>query len=282
MRLTLLGVRGSTPAPGPEFVRYGGHTSCVAVAADGQRPSLIIDAGTGLRSLPRLMGGEAFNGAVILGHLHWDHTMGLPFCRALDDTNSTVELWIPAQGDTEEVLCRWMAPPHFPVTPMQLRGTWKFCAMEPGLHRFDALEVLALEIPHKGGRTFGFKVSDGKSAFAYLSDHCPTMLGPGPSRLGEMHESALALTRGCDLLIHDAQYLDEELAERASFGHSAASYPVELAQAAGVGRVLLYHHDPARTDNEIDALVGRYSDTPCVVEAAVEGSVIDLGGGSRS
>jgi phosphoribosyl 1,2-cyclic phosphodiesterase len=276
VRLGLLGVRGSTPAPGPEFVRYGGHTSCVAVAATGQPPTLILDAGTGLRSLAGLLGDRAFVGAIVLGHLHWDHTMGLPFSRAVDHPDAKVELWVPAQGDTEAILERWMAPPHFPITPSQLRGSWSFGGLEEGTHEIAGFEVLAREIPHKGGRAFGYRVSDGASAFAYLSDHCPTVLGPGPDGLGARHEAAMALAQGCDLLIHDAQYLDEELAARANFGHAAAGYAVGLAEAASVKRVLLFHHDPPRTDDQIDALVARYAGRAVPVEAARQDTVIDL------
>jgi ribonuclease BN (tRNA processing enzyme) len=248
----------------------------VAVALDGQLPSLILDAGTGLRGLSLLLGGRPFSGAIVLGHLHWDHTQGLPFCSVVDNPAATVDLWMPAQGDALETLTRGMSPPNFPITPGQLRGTWRFGGLEEGVHDIAGFEVLAREIPHKGGRTFGYRVSDGRSSFAYLSDHCPTSLGSGPAGLGELHPAALALADGCDLLIHDAQYLDEELAEKANFGHSAASYPVALAEAASVPSVLLFHHDPPRTDDAIDALVARYANAPVDVEGARQGSVIDL------
>lgn len=276
MRLGLLGVRGSTPAPGPEFVRYGGHTACIAVAHDGEEPSLVLDAGTGLRSLPSLLGEGPYGGAIILGHLHWDHTMGLPFCRSVDHPDATVDLWVPAQGDTEAILERWMAPPHFPITPRQLRGAWRFGGLEEGPHEISGFEVVAMEIPHKGGRTFGYRVSDATGSFAYMSDHCPTVLGPGADGLGELHAAALALAEGCDLLIHDAQYLDEELSDRASFGHSCPGYAVGLAEAAGARSVLLFHHDPPRTDAEIDALVARYGGAGVPVAAARQDTVIDL------
>ena len=278
VRLGLLGVRGSTPAPGEEFLRYGGHTSCVAVAHEAEPPSLILDAGTGLRTLPTLLGGEPFSGTILLGHLHWDHTMGLPFCPAVDNVKARVDLRLPAQGDAEAILERWMAPPLFPITPTQLRGQWSFEGIEEGIHKFEGFEVLAREIPHKGGRTFGFRVSDGRRAFAYMSDHCPTALGAGPAGLGELHEAVLALCEGCDLLIHDAQYLDEELPARADFGHAAAGYAVELAAATSVPKVLLFHHDPPRTDDQLDALVARYASSPLEVIGARQGTTIDLSG----
>jgi phosphoribosyl 1,2-cyclic phosphodiesterase len=283
MRVTICGARGSTAAPGPDHVRYGGHTSCVALAHDGERPSLVLDAGTGIRRVTGLLGGQPFAGSIVLGHLHWDHTQGLPFFSAADRPEARTDLYMPAQGDAEEVLRRVMSPPHFPITPAELRGTWSFRALEPGRAQdIEGFTVLALEIPHKGGRTFGFRVSDGSATIAYLSDHCPTVLGPGPDGLGEYHEAALALAGHCDLLIHDAQYLDEELAARAGFGHASSGYAVRLAEHARARRVLLYHHDPPRTDDDIDALVASHAGAPVPVGAATEGMVIDLRGAPAS
>jgi len=271
LRVDVLGVRGSTPAPGLEFARIGGHTSCVALAHDGRPPSLVLDAGTGLQRLGPLLGDAPFRGTILLGHLHWDHTHGLPFSRPVDRPDSQVRLLMPGQGDPVGVLERVMSPPHFPIGPTGLRGDWRFEGLEPGVHRIEDFTVLALEIPHKGGRTFGFRVDDGVSAVAYLSDHCPVSLGPGPDGLGPYHESALALADGVDLLFHDAQYTAEELPGRATFGHSAAGYAAGLGAASGAARVVLYHHDPGRTDDEVDALtaaVAAAAEVP--VEAAVE------------
>ena len=276
MRVTICGARGSTPAPGPEYLRYGGHTSCVAIAHDGARPSLVLDAGTGIRRLTTLFDGHAFAGAIVFGHLHWDHTQGLPFFAAADRPDSSVDVYLPAQGDPVEVLARTMSPPHFPITPMQLRGTWRFHSLEPGAHDIAGFHVLAREIPHKGGRTFGYRIEDGSRSIAYLSDHCPTVLGAGPDELGEYHAAALDLARGCDVLLHDAQNTDDELAARADFGHAAAGYAVRLGEEAGAHQVLLFHHDPPRTDDAIDALVASYAGARVAVAGATEGLVIDL------
>jgi len=282
VRIHLCGVRGSTPAPGPEFVRYGGHTSCMAIAHDGGAPRLILDAGTGLRQVTGLLGGAPFTGTIVLTHLHWDHVHGLPFFTAGDRPEARVTLLLPEQATqgegsagAEEVLARGMSPPHFPIRPSGLRGTWSFCSLAPGVFKAEGFTVEAREVPHKGGRTFGYRVSDGHSAIAYIPDHCPTALGPGPEGWGEYHPAALGLAAGVDLLIHDSFLLPDEVAAEASFGHPAADYAVGLARRARARHVLLTHHKPDRTDDALDALAARFRPDPRVTVAA-QGQLIDL------
>jgi len=113
-------------------VRYGGNTSCIAVAHDGKAPTLVLDAGTGLQRLTPLLNGDPFTGTILLGHLHWDHTHGLPFFAAGDRPDADVTVIMPAQGNPEGVLARVMAPPHFPIKPNELRGHWRFLGIQPG------------------------------------------------------------------------------------------------------------------------------------------------------
>jgi phosphoribosyl 1,2-cyclic phosphodiesterase len=277
LRLHICGVRGSTPSPGADFARYGGHTSCVAVSHDGEPPSLVLDAGTGLRRLTALLDGAPFRGSILLGHLHWDHTQGLPFFGAGDRPDARTTLVMPEQGDPVDVMGRAMSPPHFPIGPTELRGEWHFAGLSAGHHVIEGFDVLALDIPHKGGRTFGYRVSDGRSAIAYLSDHGPSQLGPGPDGFGPYHEAALELADGVDLLVHDAQHTAAELPAVAHFGHSAADYPVRLAELAGAHTVLLFHHDPNRTDDQVDALVASFQGRDVEVTGAAEGTTHALG-----
>ena len=278
MQVVLCGVRGSTPAPGADFVRHGGHTSCVAFATDGApAPTLVLDAGTGLQRLSRVLDGQPFRGTILLGHLHWDHTHGLPFFAAGDRADAEVRLLVPAQeGDAEEVLARAFGPPHFPIRPRQLEGSWDFGHLEPGEHAIDGFSVLALDIPHGGGRTFGFRVSDGRASVAYLSDHSPIGAGSGPAALGAYHDAALRLARDVDVLIHDAQITAGEFAAKARYGHSAVEYAVGLAEAAGARRLVLFHHDPGRTDDQLDAIVDGLAGGPVPVTAAAEGMVLSV------
>ena len=119
MRLDLCGVRGSTPAPGAEYVRTGGHTSCVAVSHDSAvAPTLVLDAGTGLQRVSGLLDGSPFRGTILLTHLHWDHTHGLPFFGAADRPDAATTLVMPDQGeDPGSVLDRVLSPPHSPIGP---------------------------------------------------------------------------------------------------------------------------------------------------------------------
>ena len=280
MEVSFCGVRGSTPAPGEEFLRYGGHTSCVAIGHDRQPPSLVLDGGTGLRRLAVQLGGGPFVGTILLGHLHWDHVQGLPFFRAADHPDSRTTVLLPVVGDPVEVLGRCLGPPHFPLRPDELRGSWRFATIEPGDHEVEGFSVTALEIPHLDSRTYGYRVSDGSGSVAYLSDHSPIALGPGPEGLGEYHCAATSLAADVDILIHDSQHLAAELPAKAFLGHSAAEYAVGLAAHAGAARLLLYHHDPDRTDDEIDAIVAKNQHHGVAVAAAAEGDCVVVGTGA--
>jgi phosphoribosyl 1,2-cyclic phosphodiesterase len=156
-----------------------------------------------------------------------------------------------------------------------LRGEWSFGSLRPGSCKSEGFTVEAREIPHKGGRTFGYRVSDAHSAICYIPDHCPTALGPGPEGWGEYHPAALGLADGVDLLIHDAFLLPDEVAAQAPLGHAAADYAVGLARRARARRVLLAHHKPDRTDGALDLLAGRFRDDRSVTVTA-EGSVFRL------
>jgi phosphoribosyl 1,2-cyclic phosphodiesterase len=233
----------------------------------------VLDAGTGLRNLTGILEGAPFRGTILLSHLHWDHTHGLPFFVAGDRPDANTSLFLPEQGvEPVELLARTMSPPHFPISPQQLRGDWSFGVIDRGEYEFEGFAVLVREIPHKGGKTLGFRVSDGTHSVAYLSDHAPQDRGAGRHGVGALHDDALDLARGVDVLLHDAQYTAAELPQRGSFGHAAYEYALELAAAAGARRVLLFHHDPARTDPEVRSILDRAR-----ALAAGSGVAVDLG-----
>ena len=279
MHVTFCGTRGSTPAPGLDYIRFGGHTSCVALSHDDDRPTLLLDAGTGLRRLPELLGDLPFRGTILLTHLHWDHVQGLPFFRSGDRDDGCVNLLLPDQGDdtdAEALLARMMSPPFFPIEPSGLRGQWQFGLVPGEAFAAEGFNVLAVDVPHKGGHTVGFRVDDGHSSVAYIPDHCPTALGPGPGGLGEYHASALELARDVDLLIHDAHLRAEEVDAEGPFGHAAAEYAVRLGTMAGARHVALFHHRPDRSDIEVERTVCRFAENPVPVIGAAETLTLSL------
>jgi phosphoribosyl 1,2-cyclic phosphodiesterase len=270
VELVLLGVRGSTPAPGPDFVRYGGHTSCVAVAPDGaSAPTLLMDAGTGIRSLPDLLGPEPFQGSILLSHMHWDHVEGLPFCRAVDRDDARVDLFVPEQVgvSARDTLARTLSPPSFPIEPEGLLGRWRFLSTPQGTSRVEGFEVTAVEIEHKGGHTLGHRVTSAEGSFAYLPDHAPAR---------GMTREARSLLDGVDVLLHDAQFTEAERRLADDYGHATVEETIALAGEAGVGRLVLFHHSPVRTDDQLDRIVdGLETRVPLVV--AREGMRITVG-----
>lgn len=269
MRLTFCGVRGSCPAPGAAFAGYGGETSCVALAPDGGPVSLVLDAGTGIRAVSGLLGGAAFRGDLLLTHLHWDHTTGLPFFAAGDRPDAAVTVHVPGVGDDDEayaVLDALLAPPYFPTGVAGLQGAWRVRAAAPGHRRIGAWDVEARSLPHGRGRSLGYRISDGRSTVAYVTDH-------GPASLDDHHDDVIALALGCDVLIHDAQHLASEWDAVRHFGHAPHEYVLGLAEACGARTAVLFHHSPGRTDAQLDGLA---ADLPPWALLAREGLTLEL------
>ena len=268
----MLGVRGSTPAPGADFVQYGGHTSCLAITVPGQdRPTLVLDAGTGLRSLTALLDGDAFEGSIVLSHLHWDHMQGLPFFAAGDREAAHVDLYVPAQDGRSgrDLLAQSFSPPSLPITPESQHGTRGFHAREAGAHPIEDVTVAAVEIAHKGGRTFGLRVDDELGSVAYLPDHAPA---------AGVSDELLAMLDGVDVLIHDAQFLEGERPVAVDYGHATVQDAVKLAVSCGAHTVVLFHHSPARTDAALDEIAGWSRDLApdLTVVVAREGMTLDV------
>lgn len=272
MKVQLLGVRGSTPAPGADFVRYGGHTSCVAITPEGAEcPTLVLDAGTGLRSLTTLLEGTAFDGSIMLTHLHWDHMQGLPFFAAGDRDDARLDLYVPAQDGRSgrDLLAQSLSPPSFPITPEGLRGAWAFHALAPGVHQVEGLTVTAVEIAHKGGQTYGLRVDSPAGSVAYLPDHAPAAAASA---------ELMAVLDGVDVLIHDAQFLEGERPVAVDYGHATVQDAVKLAVSCRAGTVVLFHHSPARTDAALDAIAEWSAELSADVTVVVarEGMILDV------
>ena len=273
MKALLCGVRGSTPAPGVEFAGVGGNTSCVAVPTPTGR-WLVLDAGTGLRRLSTVLDGAPLCGSILLTHLHWDHTQGLPFLPNADRSDAEVSLWLPAQADDPSgtdpvaVLRRSMSPPHFPIGPDALLGSWRFGALDAGEHTIEGFTVTAAEIEHKGGRTFGYRIDGPDGSLAYLSDHALR------SASADRRTAAMRLAGGVDVLLHDAQYVSDERAIADAYGHATIDDAIAMAAEAGAKQLTLIHHAPDRTDQDMAAVESSLGDAPVPTAIGREGDWI--------
>ena len=260
MRIKFCGVRGSTPVAGGNFTRIGGHTSCVAISAANELPTLLLDAGTGIQTLSGAFDGAPFVGTILLTHLHWDHMQGIPFFPPADNDDAYVVVGQPAQGDPYEVLSRQMSPPSFPIMPDGLRGAWNFVALESGKHDFGVFTVLARDVVHKGGRTFGYRVTHDDASFAYV-----------PDALDANDDAILELATDVDLLVRGAPFVSAERERADLFGHGTVEHAVDMAQRANAGRLIITHHAPTRVDAEVEAIAAQHG-----VTAATEGMVVEL------
>jgi phosphoribosyl 1,2-cyclic phosphodiesterase len=278
MRVTFHGVRGSTPCHGPEIVRYGGNTSCVALDVPGHRP-IVFDLGTGLRYFGQQCSlDQPFAATCLLTHLHWDHIQGLPFFKPLLRDGSDICIYAPLQdGDltVEDVFADTIKPPLFPIHFAMLPGMIQFRELSNDEFMLgDDIEVMSRLIPHVGN-TLGYRVTWGGTSVAYISDHQMPSDGSFSAAPG-----ALDLCRNADLLIHDAQYTPSEFREKSTWGHCTIEYAVWLAAESGVKQLALFHHDPAHNDDVLDILTAAAIDCGkkmgVDVIAAREGLVLEL------
>jgi Beta-lactamase superfamily domain len=142
--------------------------------------TLVLDVGAGLQQLSSELDGVPFRGSLLLSHLHWDHTHGMPFFRGGMLDGHRVDVYLPEQGaDPEELLERAISPPHFPIRPKQLGSGWTFRILKPGHYQIEGFSVQAAEIPHKGGRTFGYRVER-----RFFGDRLPAGPQPAGARAG--------------------------------------------------------------------------------------------------
>jgi ribonuclease BN (tRNA processing enzyme) len=193
---------------------------------------------------------------------------GLPFFGAGDRATSVVDLYLPAQGDqsAEELLARLMSPPLFPIGPRGLKGRWSFHSLEAEERAIAGFRVRSAELTHKGGRTFGYRVTDGTGSVAYLPDHSPAQ---------GCTDDVRALVRGVDVLLHDAQFVERERAIADDYGHATIDDAIRLADECDVGTLVLFHHSPVRTDDQLDAIAAELR-APMPVRLAREGDVLDV------
>ena len=244
----------------------------------GDEPPIIFDLGTGLRYFGRTQPRDgSFRGTCLLSHLHWDHTQGLPFFTPILEAGSRLDIYAPIQEDGRpvvEALGAFIQPPHFPISIEHLPGTLRFHDISDCDFPVGSAIVRSRLIPHVGN-TLGYRVDVGDASVAYLSDHQQ----PYDGSLS-VTNSARELVEGVDVLVHDAQFTADEFERKCTWGHCTVDYAVWLAVECNVKTLVLFHHDPTRTDDAIDKLAASASvlakDSDVSIVAAREGLVISL------
>jgi phosphoribosyl 1,2-cyclic phosphodiesterase len=279
MRLTLWGTRGSIAAPGPETVRYGGNTSCLEIRGE-DGTVLVLDAGTGIRRLGSRLARTVRRVDILLTHLHMDHLQGLGFFAPLYDPAVEVHLYGPATA-TESLrarLTRYMSPPLFPVRLGVLPCQLTLHEMPEDQFTVGGFRVSSRFVCHPGP-TVGYRVELDGTAIAYLPDHEPALGARGLPSSADW-TSGYPLAAGVDLLIHDAQYTTEEYADHVGWGHSALNDVLAFATLAKVKRLVTFHHDPGRSDDELERVVAEAvaRHRPAFpVNPGAEGAVFEFG-----
>jgi phosphoribosyl 1,2-cyclic phosphodiesterase len=285
VQIRFWGTRGSLAKPGPATVRYGGNTSCVEVrSAAGTR--LIIDCGTGAHELGQaiMREGQPARGHILISHTHWDHIQGIPFFAPLFVPGHSWDIYAP-QGFGEslkETLAGQMEYTYFPVTPDAFGASVRYHNLGEGSFTIDDLTIRTRYLNHPA-LTLAFRIEGDGASIAYACDHEPhsreLAMGEGPI-LGEDLAHA-EFMEGVDLIIHDAQYLAGEYQAKQGWGHSTVEYAVTIAKAARADQIALTHHDPMRTDDQIDAylaeLKARLGPDGPKVFAAFEGLTVQIG-----
>lgn len=247
-KVVLLGTRGSVPVSGEEFIRYGGSTTCIFLRLAGQ--SIVLDAGTGMLGLPEVLKKEEQHITVLLSHPHVDHLLGLPMCRTVFDPAKKIDIYAAARNgkDVKEQVSALLAPPLWPVGADQLAAGISFLDL-PAKMFLGKVEIETMEGVHPGGVTLFRLTGEGKSV-VFATDCTLT---------DELLPEVTEFARDCDLLLCDGQYSLSDWSGRESFGHSTWIAAARLGAACGAAQVRIIHHDPERTDAELDKAAAELS-----------------------
>lgn len=280
LKVRFWGVRGSIPSPGPNTQKYGGNTSCIELRVGREERLIIIDAGSGLRDLGNyLVSNDLPKGAIqadiFLSHTHWDHIMGFPFFSPIYIPGTQLRIHGPISFEDEtldEVVGGQMKYRYFPINMGELVSEVEYKRMQenPEVDMGCGL-ILRTKLLNHPVTALGYRFEyRGKSICTcydtepyrnlFITDrkdpgYDETMAREGEEVARELNGMLEKFYAGADLLIHDAQYTEEEYYRQyQDWGHSFMEYPIAAAARAGVKKLALFHHDPDRSDAKLDEL----------------------------
>ena len=277
MKIKVWGCRGSLPAPGPENQRYGGNTSCIQVTHGDT--CIILDGGSGILRLGKFLSPEIKEIHLLLSHLHMDHTMGLGFFLPLYNPQIKVHIYGPSTSNEPLVnrLRRYFSPPLFPVRLSELASLPVIHELNKSDFFIGQLRVQAEFVCHPGP-TLGYRISDGKSVFAYIPDH-ELQMGSANFPHDPEWTSGYEIAKFANLLFHDAAYTAKEYMSKIGWGHSSVRDAIAFGKMCKVKKLALFHHEPTRSDEHLAHMLKESTKNLQLdfdVELCAEGTVYDL------
>lgn len=254
MRVKFWGTRGTRPTPGRRTLRYGGNTTCLEIR-DRDDNLLIIDSGSGIAELGARLGQEEpLQAHLLITHTHLDHIQGFPFFSPAFTQGTHLTIVGPAGSakSLQAAFADQMDPAYFPVRLDHVPADLEFIERNPGeTFEVGGLRITPLLLMHPIP-TFGYRLEEGSTTFVMATDNELQLFAQDQN--GSMNE-LVDWCRGADLLVHDAQYSREEYVTHAGYGHSTFEQALALAERAEVQQLAFFHHDPAHSDSDIDALI---------------------------
>jgi phosphoribosyl 1,2-cyclic phosphodiesterase len=251
LRIQFWGVRGSTPTADEDKIGIGGNTPCIAVQYANE-PLVIIDAGTGLRCLGQHLNTpehESVRVSILFSHFHWDHIQGLPFFPLLYSERAQLDLYSGVPVDAlRETLEGQMKEPYFPVPFAAAQSRRVYIQVQAQGCEIGSLSVLPVKLNHPSGAT-GYRINSPEGSIIYVSDH--------EHGRTEIDDRIANDASGSDLMVYDAHFTPDEYPQFKGWGHSTWLEATKLANRAGVGRLLLFHHSPSRTDTAAQLLLAQ-------------------------
>jgi len=283
MTVRFWGVRGSIPSPGPETVEVGGNTSCIAIRFREDQPLIIIDAGTGIKKLgDHLVSNELKHGPIsariFLTHTHWDHIMGFPFFTPIFIPGSKLEVYGPItyeDDSIEQIIGNQLSYRHFPVRQSELAAQISYHELREETLEFDGGLRVTTKFLNHPVLCLGFRFEfEGKVVCTVYDnepfrnvfptdpehpDYDAAAAAEGQAAADEENQKLIQFYRDADLLIHDTQYtLKEYLEGKIGWGHTPFEVAVNSAHKGRVKKLVFFHHDPLRSDQELEALLSKY------------------------
>ena len=297
------GVRGSIPCPGRSTVEYGGNTSCLEIRAGSRL--MIVDLGTGVRSLgDRIMENEFKKGPVdadiFITHTHWDHIMGFPMFTPIFIPGAKLRIRGPVSYNDDtlaSIIGDQLSYRYWPVRQSELAAQIEYQELkETTLEMGGELKVSTKYLNHPI-LCLGYRFDYQGKSIVTAYDHEPfrnlfptdpddpsydeTAALEGEAAAKEENEKILRFFKDADILVHDTQYTAGEFEKHLGWGHSSYEYAIDAARQAGVKKLVLFHHDPNRTDEQLVSLAQKYRDEnkgkpgPEIIMAR-EGSAVEV------